>query len=147
VVTAGRVGPDDLDALFAGNQTDVTRAYTLSSAFVRHLLDHYGSGFSARLLEEIASGRSFEASFLTATGTTLVQAVDAFWDDYQLWERWVPFFTRRFSLWMLMTILALVAIWVHRRKRAVRRRQWEEEERLDAWLEERRRSPPRYDVH
>ena len=128
VVWGGRVPVAELDPLFEGDRRATARAYALSSAFVRDLLQTYGPASAGRILSHVARGRTFEAAFYQATGDSLVVAQDAFWMDQRLWERWIPWVTQPFTLWMTVTLLALYAIWIHRRKRAAQRRKWDEEE-------------------
>ena len=47
-----------------------------------------------------------------------------------LWIRWIAFAGRPLFQWMVITLLALCAIYAHRRRRAEQRRRWEEEEAL-----------------
>ena len=128
VVWGGRVPVAELDPLFEGDRRATARAYALSSAFVRDLLQTYGPASAGRILSHVARGRTFEAAFYEATGDPLGVAQDAFWLDQRLWERWIPWLTQPFTLWTTVTLLALYAIWIHRRKRAAQRRKWDEEE-------------------
>ena len=129
VVWGGRVPVAELDPLFEGDRRATARAYALSSAFVRDLLQTYGPASAGRILSHVARGRTFEAAFYAATGDPLGVAQDAFWMDQRLWERWIPWLTQPFTLWTTVTLLALYAIWMHRRKRAAQRRKWDEEEK------------------
>lgn len=133
VVWGGRVPVAELDPLFEGDRRATARAYALSSAFVRDLLQTYGPASAGRILSHVARGRTFEAAFYAATGDPLGVAQDAFWMDQRLWERWIPWLTQPFTLWTTVTFLALYAIWIHRRKRAAQRRKWDEEEQAEAF--------------
>ena len=64
-----------------------------------------------------------------------------FWNNSGGWEEWVTFLASPYTLWTLITSLALVAIWQHRRRRIERHKQWEEAERLEAeiWEEHRQK--------
>ena len=133
VVWGGRVPVAELDPLFEGDRRATARAYALSSAFVRDLLQTYGPASAGRILSHVARGRTFEAAFYEATGDPLGVAQDAFWMDQRLWERWIPWVTQPFTLWTTVSLLALYTIWIHRRKRAAQRRKWDEEEPEEAF--------------
>ena len=142
IVWGGRVPVAELDGLFQGDRQATVRAYGLSGAFVRDLLRTYGPASAARILSLLAHDRSFEDAFYEATGDPLAWAEHGFWARQRLWERWVPMLTRPFTLWMGVTLLALYAIWTHRRKRAAQRQKWEEEEREEAFRWNRREEGP-----
>jgi hypothetical protein len=117
----------DLDASFEGNGAQVTRAYALSAAFVRFIQRRYGSSAPAMVLDGLARDLTFDDAFYRATGDSLRQAEQIFFEKEAFWTTWVPFLTSTGALWMAITILALIAI--HRRR--VRSRQM-----LEAWEEE-----------
>jgi len=117
----------DLDASFAGNGAQVTRAYALSAALVRFIQRRYGSSTPAMVLDGLARDLSFDEAFYRATGDSLMHAEQIFFEKEAFWTTWVPFLTSTGALWMAITILALIAI--HRRR--VRSRQM-----LEAWEEE-----------
>jgi hypothetical protein len=51
-----------------------------------------------------------------------------FWDSQRVWTTWVSILFSDESLWMAVTLLALLAILRRRRKNAETERKWEEEE-------------------
>ena len=142
IVWDGHVPVAELDGLFQGDRRATGRAYALSGAFVRDLLRTYGSASAGQILSLLARDRSFEDAFHEATGEPLAAAEDTFWARQRLWERWIPMLTRPFTLWMGVTLLALYAIWAHRRKRAAQRRKWEEEEQKEAFRWNQREEGP-----
>ena len=93
----------------------------------------------------MSRGAPFEAALYEVTGLSVDMVVRGFWQRHAVWESWIGFAGHPFTQWLLITSLALVAIWRHRRRRSERRRQWEMEERAEeqAWEEHRRR----YRVH
>jgi peptidase MA superfamily protein len=118
----------DVEERFAGEQAQVNRAYAIAGAFVRDLFDRYGPGAAPRLLSGVAHGQSFEAAFRAATGVSLAAAESSFWRRQTFWYRWVPILTSSVTLWLLITLLALMAIQRRRRRDAALRRAWDEEE-------------------
>ena len=158
LVSADDVRMDDVNDLFQAGSSGAARAYALASAFVRHIINTHGSDVPARILDVVASGVSFDVAFEQATGRSLVDTERRFHAELTSWTRWLPLLTSPFVLWMIVTLLALCAIYVRRRRSAERRRQWEgEDERDVGWLPEERladetpprraRTPPRDWVH
>ena len=145
LVAGGRLTATELEGLFAGGPRDVTRAYALSDALVRDLLERYGPRTPARILAVMARGAPFEIALYAATGASVDAVVAAFWARHDVWKFWIGFAGQPFVQWSLITLLALAAIWRHRRRRRERRLQWDLEERAEeqAWEEHRRR----YRIH
>ena len=143
------VGPaltaTQIETLFGQGHREVARAYVLSEALVRDILQRHGPLIAARLLSRMGDGASFEAALYAATGLTVAEHIRLFWDRHAVWKRWIALAGHPFALWSFATLLALVAIWRHRRRRFERRQQWEMEERAEdqAWDEHRRK----YRVH
>lgn len=134
-----------LEGLFHGDGSDAARAYVISHAIVRDIIRRHGADVVPRILSGVAAGATFDNAFLHATGTTVRGAARLFWRSSGGWEEWITFLASPYTLWTLITSLALAAIWRHRLRRAERRRRWEAEEALEAELwEERRRD---YTVH
>lgn len=137
--------PAELEGLFAEGPPHIARAYVIADRLVRDLLDRHGSETAPRILAAMARGAPFELALYEATGESVDTVIRGFWRRHTVWESWIGFAGHPFTQWMLITGLALVAIWRHRRRRAARRRRWELEERAEeqAWEEHRRR----YRVH
>jgi len=133
----------ELEASFAGGRGASQRAYAVSKALVEDLIHAYGDESPGRILAAFSRGASFEEAFQGVTGAPLGWAVDRFWRGQRFWGRWFPVLTGPTFLWMAITTLALLAFWVHRRRRAARRAAWAEEERIEAALETRRRTEQR----
>ena len=141
-LVAGRaVTATQLETLFGQDRGDVARAYVLSEALVRDILQRHGPLTAARLLSRMAGDISFEAALYATTGLTISEHVRLFWNRHAIWKRWIALAGHPFTLWGFATFLALVAIWRHRRRRFERRQQWEMEERAEdqAWEEHRQR--------
>jgi hypothetical protein len=119
---------NQLDRLFAGTQNDQTRAYAVAGAVVHDVSRRHGRTIAAAILAAIARGQSFDAAFLTATGTTPATADAEFWQRQRVWTSWLPLFTSSTTLWMLITVLALLAIYRRQRRNREIERRWEEED-------------------
>ena len=145
LLVGGALTATQLETLFGQGRREVTRAYVLSEALVRDILQRHGPLTAARILRQMGDGVSFEAALYATTGLTVSEHVGLFWDRHAVWKRWITLAGHPFALWSFATFLALVAIWRHRRRRSERRQQWEMEERAEdqAWDEHRRR----YRVH
>jgi hypothetical protein len=119
---------DQIDAMFAGDEGSRARAYTLASAFVRDLMQRYGAGAPAAILARVGRGEAFERAFGNVTGHTVAEEEDDFWNRHRFWSSIGPFLTTETALWMIVTVIALVAIIRRRQQRAARRNRWDEEE-------------------
>ena len=107
---------------------------------MRHIIETQGPDAPARILGALADGIAFDVAFERATGRSLVDAERRFHAELTSWTRQLPLLTSPFVLWMIVTLLALSAIYVKRRRNAARRRKWEEE---DATEMPGARTPPR----
>ena len=114
--------------LFQAGSGGAGQAYALASAFVRHIIETQGSDVPARILAAVANGVPFEVAFEQATGRTLVEAERSFHVELTSWTRQLPLLTSPLVLWMIVTLLALSAIYVRGRRSAERRRKWAEED-------------------
>ena len=134
-----------LESLFGQSHQDVARAYVISEALVRYILQRYGSFAAAGVLNRMGSGASFESALYVTTGLTISEHLDRFWESQMTWKYWINFAGHPFTLWGFSTLLAIVAIWRHRQRRRERRRQWEMEEEWEqaTWEEHRRK----YRIH
>ncbi len=66
---------------------------------------------------------------LFATVDSLAQHTETvYWQQPAAWELWVGFVSSPATLWSVVTLLALIAIWRQRQKRKAQRRHWDEEE-------------------
>ena len=115
----------DIDAQFAGGSGSAQRAYAVSGAFVRDLLNRYGPQTPARLLGRLSEGDTFDAAFLAATGATLGEAERVFWRD-SWWYQVIPFATSSLMIWIGIMFLAFLAVRRRAERRAALRALWEE---------------------
>jgi hypothetical protein len=128
LLLGSRTSLDTLDRLFAGDQRDETRAYALAGAFVDDLLQRYGSKAPGEILMRVAQGASFETAFTGVIGKTPATANLEFWERQRIWTIWAPIVTSSGTLWLVVTLLALLAIYRHRQKNAAIEKRWEEED-------------------
>lgn len=128
-------GPESLaevERAFTLDPGQVARSYALSAALVRYLLRLGGPDAVAVLLGQVRRGETFEAAFLRTAGRPLDRFEADFFGDEVFWRTWVPFLSSTAALWMLITGLALVAIWRRRQRDAELRARWAEEETVAA---------------
>ncbi|MGV8041224.1 MAG: peptidase MA family metallohydrolase [Thermoanaerobaculaceae bacterium] len=124
-------GPESLaevERAFTLDPGRVARSYALSAALVRYLLRLGGPDAVAVLLAQVRRGSTFEEAFLRTAGRPLDRFEADFFGEEVLWRTWVPFLSSTAALWMLITGLALVAIWRRRQRDAEMRARWAEEE-------------------
>jgi beta-lactamase regulating signal transducer with metallopeptidase domain len=62
------------------------------------------------------------------TRLTLNQAEAQFWDDQRVWTTWVPIIVSSTTLWLVVTLLAIFAIYVRRRRNRRIEEEWEKED-------------------
>lgn len=128
MLTDRRAPISDLDRLFAGSRTDVRRAYALAGAFTQNLLQRHGPDAGARILRGLGENLSIDEAFERATGVALEQAESSFWRRYEFLYRWLPVLTSGATLWIGITLLALIAVRRRRLRTAEIKRRWDEEE-------------------
>jgi hypothetical protein len=120
------------DALFAGGGGAAARAYAVAGAYVRDLRRRYGSGVTGDVLARVGRGVAFEDAFRQATGEPLAAAEASFWRRQTFGQRWLPFLTSSFALWLAVTLLALWAFRRRRRRDAELAERWALAERASA---------------
>jgi len=135
-VIDGRMSLAILDRRFGQGRVAAERAYAISGALVRRLIQEYGAEAPGQILSLVAVDRSFDAALRLTIGRSIRALELEFMMSQSVVERWLPFVTSGYTLWSAVTLLALLAIWTHRRKRQVRRRQWAAEEAA-LWGEDR----------
>ncbi len=137
-VIDGRMSLATLDRRFGQGRVAAERAYAISGALVRRLIQEHGAEVPGQILSLVAVDRSFDAALRLTIGRSIRSLELEFMMSQSVVERWLPVVTSGYTLWSAVTLLALVAIWTHRRKRQARRRQWEEEDAA-LWGEDRDR--------
>jgi len=129
-ITGVPPGTAALQRAFDGEGYSIETAYAIAGALVQELVHEHGREVVGRVASEVARGESFSSAFRAATGNGLGDFEAAFWRRFRWRYRWVPFLTSGATLWMGVTVLAMVAIARRRQRDAEIRRRWDEEERL-----------------
>lgn len=125
-----RVTLDAIDGMFTGNESMQARGYALSAAFVRDLMREHGEGAPARLLRELAVGRSFDEA-VAATTFRSVRLLEAeFWDRQRTWTMWVPIVASSSVLWLVVIGIGGFAVRRRRQRTLELRQRWAAEEAL-----------------
>lgn len=122
----------EINAMFDGGQAAQSRAYSLSTAFVRDLIREHGAGAPAAILRLVGEDVPFERAVATVAGQPLGAVEDGFWERQRVWTVWMPMLTSGEAFWLAVILLAALAVWRRRRHSAAIRRRWEEEERRHA---------------
>jgi hypothetical protein len=128
LVLGSAVSLHEIDSLFRGSQRDQTRAYTLAGAFARDLLEQHGSSMAAQIFAQMKDGASFDMAFAGVTRITPAAAESRFWERQRIWTNWIPIITESPTLWIAITLLALLAIRSRRKRDAAMKKEWEKEE-------------------
>jgi hypothetical protein len=131
LVTGSRTSLDELDRLFEGGRSDQVRAYALAGALVHDLFERYSPAGCAQMLTHIGRGASFEAAFADVAGISPAAAESEFWRRQRIWTNWLPIITSTTTLWMAVTLLAILAIYRRRRRNLEIAKQWEKDEQED----------------
>jgi hypothetical protein len=128
LVLGSAVSLHQIDSMFRGTQRDQTRAYALAGAFVRDLLEQHGSSMAAQIFAQMKDGASFDMAFAAVTRLTPAAAESRFWEQQRIWTNWIPIITESPTLWIAITLLALLAIRSRRKRDAAMKEEWEKEE-------------------
>lgn len=128
LVRGGDVSLAQVEASFRGGTAQARAAYALSQGFVREVLAAGGPGAAAEILAGLRAGAPFDDVFERVMGRDLRSFEVAVWKRYTFWHRWVPIVAGSGTLWLGITLLALVAFWRRRRKTAEKMSRWEAEE-------------------
>jgi hypothetical protein len=124
---------EDVSSLFQSDaDSDKTTAYLLAAALVEDIRGRHGAAVPGAIAARVARGAVFDAAFAAETGESVQQATTRAWAAYRGWTQWLPVATGSSSLWGLILAIAGVAFIVRRRRRAQRRRQWDQEDAHDS---------------
>jgi len=117
---------DRLNGMFHSSSSQARLAYAASFDFIEWTLDHHGAEVIPRVVQ-LAAERPFVEAWETAVGESLAASEARWRKGSVLLYRWVPLVTGSGTLWLGITLLALVA-GVRRRRRSRRLlEQWEDE--------------------
>jgi MYXO-CTERM domain-containing protein len=129
LIAGPRLRLREIDAMFEGGPAAQSRAYSLSTAFVRDLIREHGGGAPAAILRLVREGVPFDRAVVMVAGQPLGVVEDGFWERQRVWTVWMPMVTSGEAFWLAVIGLAALAVWRRRRHGAAIRRRWEEEER------------------
>jgi hypothetical protein len=115
-----------LDDLFRGDRRQVERGYALSGTLVQDLLERYGSAVPRIVLARLAHGDPFDHAVRGATGASLIDVGEAFYERQGTLRLWIPILTSTAALWFAISVLAIVAGIRKRRRRAEMAEEMEE---------------------
>jgi hypothetical protein len=122
----------DLARLFAAEtETMSAQAYGLSAALVADVQRRYGVGTPGAVAARVAVGVPFAQAFQLETGVTPDDAARRAWAGYRRWTTWVSVATSEAGIWGFILAMAFGAFIARARKRAQRRRRWDDEDRVD----------------
>lgn len=129
LATVGDPDLADLGRLFgSGAQPETGSAYLLAAALVSDLRRRHGPAVPGAVVARVARGTPFVQAFELETGDTPDEAAARAWGPYRRWTSWMPVVTSASALWIGILALAFMAFLATLRKRARRRRQWDEGE-------------------
>ena len=118
----------ELDPDFHASEGAARRAYAASFAFVGWAARRHGESFIPDVVRE-AGRQPFAGAWMTASGSTLSDSETRWRSEALLRYRWIAILTASSTLWLGVSLLALIA-GIRRRARAkATRARWEEEER------------------
>ena len=123
----GYPGLTDLGRLFASeSEQDSVSAYLLAAALVSDIRERHGATAPGAIVDRVARGTRFADAFVLQTGETPGEAAARAWGPYRRWTSWVSVVTSGSALWIGIMTLAFIAFLATLRKRARRRRLWDE---------------------
>jgi hypothetical protein len=128
LVKGPRTNLTELDRLFSGGQNDQTRAYALAGALVHDFFRQYGQDTCGEILLRLRRGVRFDDAFAEVTGKTPADVDSEFWRRQRVWTTWVPIITSSTTVWLVITMLALLAIYMRRRRNRQIEERWAEED-------------------
>lgn len=128
LVTGGETDLQHLERLFDGGPSNQTRAYALAGAFVDDLLRQHGRNTVRDTLMRVHSGTDFDTAFAAVTGSSPSHAEAEFWRSQRMWTSWVPIVSSTTTLWVGVTLLALLAIYMRRRRNREIEEEWAKED-------------------
>jgi len=119
---------EDLEAALDRGERSKPLAYAGSLAAVGFLKGRYGADLPARLLGELRRGAPFDAAFRASAGVGLDSAESAWARDLNLPWIWVVRLGSSFTVWMIATLLMLIAWAVKRARDRRMMERWQDEE-------------------
>jgi hypothetical protein len=131
LVTGSRTSLDQLNRLFAGGQREQARAYGLAGALVHDVIQRQGSTSCGEILMQVKGGIPFDAAFADVSGLTPAEWELAFWHRQRVWTAWASIITSSTTVWLAVTVLAILAIYRRRQRNRAIEERWAREEEED----------------
>jgi hypothetical protein len=128
LVTGPRTNLEELNRLFLGGQNDQTRAYALAGALIHDVLQEHGPAAFGEILMRVSRGTRFDTAFADVIGMSPADVDSEFWLRQRIWTTWVPLITSSTTLWLAVTMLAILAIYIRRRRNRELEEQWAKED-------------------
>ncbi len=128
MVSKTTISLEELNALFLQDSASANRAYVLAHAMTLDVIDHAPPDFLKQLLARVKLGLPFQEAFAQTSGKTLRAAEEQFWSGHTFWNRWIPVITSSAMLWFTITFLAFWAYSKQRKRTAMIKRQWKDDE-------------------
>lgn len=128
MITSSQVTLDDLDMMFQLDENSARQAYVLAHAFLLDLIEQTRPDFPKLLLNRIKEGTPFPEAFAQTTLMTLSRAEEQFWGRQTVWNRWIPVATSSAMVWLIITILSVVAYKRQRKRTTTIKQRWQEED-------------------
>ncbi|MEW6684472.1 MAG: peptidase MA family metallohydrolase [Nitrospirota bacterium] len=128
-VLANRVPPLDALTGVGRNKAEARTAYALSQALVGHIIATYGREAFGAFVGQLAEGRSFGDSLVSALRVTPERFEEKWRAHLDRRYTWIPLITSSTALWVLMMAVAFVAYAVKKRRNRKIAAAWAEEER------------------
>ncbi|MGA1791484.1 MAG: peptidase MA family metallohydrolase [bacterium] len=108
------------------------RAYAQSISLIAYILNRYGIDYLNRMIGELVAGQPPAKVFYHVFGISLTE-FERNWHIYlRRRYNWVPFLTSGFTIWFLISILA-IGIYTYKRRQSQKRMDlWDIEEQMDS---------------
>jgi hypothetical protein len=101
------------------------QAYRMAAVVVADVRRRHGSATPGAIAAHVARGVPFARAFEIEVEDTPDATAARVWSEYRRWNAWLPVVTGGSALWVGILLLAFVAFVARRRKRLLRRRQWD----------------------
>ena len=117
----------EIDSLFDFSPMKARLAYLQSLAAVQFFVSEYGADALQQLIQNFAESRSLNESFSAAVGHDFIDFEIFWYEDLRSKNRWLILLNIDHIIWVIMGVLAIMAIiFVHFRNKRVMR-SWEDE--------------------
>ena len=136
-----KVTPQQLDAMFQGDEKEVTSAYAISEAIVRDLATSDPKAIAA-ILHDVAEGKPFDLAYFDATAYVPENAFRHFWERQSWRANLIPILSSGTLGWFIVAMVAIAAIRRRRKRDELITEAWSLEDQRDDLREEARQREP-----